>query len=232
MEEISLQEILDLLRENWKMILAITVLFMTLAAVFTIFFIDKEYSSSTTLIVGKPEGYTSTATDTANEVLTNQKLVGTYSEIAKSESVMTEVNKGLGLDMSDSALAKMVSVTTVNETELIEIKVTSKDPVLAATIANKTGAVFMTNVAELMKIDNLQVVDTAMVNRSPVSPNVNLNIAIAFLLGIVASVFIIFIRETLTTTVKTVEDLKKLIEDVPIVAIIPDAVELTDEGGR
>ncbi|HEY5537695.1 MAG TPA: Wzz/FepE/Etk N-terminal domain-containing protein [Acetobacterium sp.] len=232
MEEISLQEILDLLRENWKMILAITVLFMTLAAVFTIFFIDKEYSSSTTLIVGKPEGYTSTASETASEVLTNQKLVGTYSEIAKSESVMTEVNKGLGLDMSDSALAKMVSVTTVNETELIEIKVTSKDPVLAATIANKTGAVFMTNVAELMKIDNLQVVDTAMVNRSPVSPNVNLNIAIAFLLGIVASVFIIFIRETLTTTVKTVEDLKKLIEDVPIVAIIPDAVELTDEGGR
>ena len=232
MEEISLQEILDLLRENWIMIVAITVLFMTLATIFTIFFIDKEYSSSTTLIVGKPEGYTSTATDTASEVLTNQKLVGTYSEIAKSASVMTEVNSGLKLNMSDSALANMISVTTVNETELIEIKVTSKDPVLAATIANKTGAVFMTNVAELMKVDNLQVVDTAVVNENPVSPNVKLNIAIAFLLGIVASVFIIFIRETLTTTVKTVEDLKKLTGDIPLVAIIPDDMQLTDEGGR
>ncbi|HEY5557201.1 YveK family protein [Acetobacterium sp.] len=231
MEEISLQEILDLLRENWKMIVAITVLFMALAAVFTIFFIDKEYSSSTTLIVGKPEGYTSTASDTASELKTNQQLVGTYSEIAKSKSVMDEVNSGLGLDLSDGALAKMIAVSTVNETELIEIKVTSKDPVLAATIANKTGTVFMTNVAELMKINNLQVVDTAEVNESPVSPNVKLNIAIAFLLGIVASVFIIFIRETLTTTVKTVEDLKKLIEDVPIVAIIPETVELSNDGG-
>ena len=231
MEEISLQEILDLLRENWKMIVIITLLFMALVTVFTIFFIDKEYSSSTTLIVGKPEGYTSTASDTASELKTNQQLVGTYSEIAKSKSVMDEVNSGLGLDLSDGALAKMIAVSTVNETELIEIKVTSKDPVLAATIANKTGTVFMTNVAELMKINNLQVVDTAEVNESPVSPNVKLNIAIAFLLGIVASVFIIFIRETLTTTVKTVEDLKKLIEDVPIVAIIPETVELSNDGG-
>lgn len=232
MEEISLQEILGLLKENWKMIVAITVLFMALAAVFTIFFINKEYSSHTTLIVGKPEGYTSSASDTANELRTNQQLVGTYSEIAKSESVMTEVNKGLELDISDGALAKMISVSTVNDTELIEITVTSQDPVLATTIANKTAKVFMTNVAGLMKINNLQVVDIAVVNKNPVSPNLKLNIAIAFLLGIVVSVFIIFIRETLNTRVKTMDELKKLIETIPIVAIIPDSTDLDNDGGR
>lgn len=232
MEEISLQEILELIKENWVMIVSITLLFVILASVFTLFFIDKEYSSSTTLIVGKPEGYTSSVSDTANELRINQQLVGTYSEIAKSKSVMTEVNSGLGLDISDSALSKMIGVTTVNDTELIQITVTSKDPVLAATIANKTAAVFMTNVAELMKINNLQVVDIAEVNKNPVSPNLKLNIAIAFLLGIVMSVFIIFIRETLNSTVKTVDELKKLIGDIPIVAIIPDSSELSIDGGR
>lgn len=205
---------------------------MALVTVFTIFFINKEYSSSTTLIVGKPEGYTSSASDNANELRTNQLLVGTYSEIAKSKSVMSEVNSGLGLDGSNAASVEMVSVSTVNETELIKITVNSKDPVLAATIANKTAAVFMTNVAELMKINNLQVVDIAEVNNNPVSPNVELNIAIAFLLGIVVSVFIIFVRETLNTTVKTVDDLKKLIDDIPIVAIIPKTTELSNNGGR
>lgn len=232
MEEISLQEILELLKENWKMILAITVLFMALATVFTIFFINKEYSSSTTLIVGKPEGYTSSASDNANELRINQQLVGTYSEIAKSRTVMSEVNSGLGLDISNSALAKMISVSTVNETELIEITVTSQDPVLATTIANKTAAVFMMNVTDLMKINNLQVVDIAEVNKNPVSPNLKLNIAIAFLLGIVVSVFIVFIRETLNTRVKTVDELKKLIESIPIVAIIPESAELDNGGGR
>ncbi|MGV8907050.1 MAG: YveK family protein [Acetobacterium sp.] len=232
MEEISLQEILELLKENWKMIIAISVLFVALATVFTMFFINKEYSSSTTLIVGKPEGYTSSASDTASELKTNQQLVGTYSEIAKSKSVMSEVNSGLGLDISNSALAEMISVAAVNETELIEITVTSQDPVLAATIANKTAAVFMTNVTELMKINNLQVVDIAEVNNSPVSPNLNLNMAIAFLLGIVVSVFIIFIRETLNTRVKTIDELKKLVGNIPIVAIIPESPELDNDGGR
>ncbi|MBK5245309.1 MAG: lipopolysaccharide biosynthesis protein [Eubacteriaceae bacterium] len=232
MEEISLQEILERLKENWKMIIAITVLFMALVTVFTIFFINKEYSSSTTLIVGKPEGYTSSASDNANELRTNQQLVGTYSEIAKSKSVMSEVNLGLGLDISNSALAKMISVSTVNETEIIEITVTSQDPVLATTIANKTAAVFMTNVTDLMKINNLQVVDIAEVNKNPVSPNLKLNIAIAFLLGLVVSVFIVFIRETLNTRVKTVDELKKLIESIPIVAIIPESAELDNGGGR
>jgi len=232
MEEISLQEILELLKENWKMIIAISVIFVALATVFTIFFINKEYSSSTTLIVGKPEGYTSSASDTASELRTNQQLVGTYSEIAKSKSVMSEVNSGLGLDISNTALAKMISVSAVKETELIEITVTSQDPVLAATIANKTAAVFMTNVTDLMKVNNLQVVDIAEVNNSPVSPNLNLNMAIAFLLGIVVSVFIIFIRETLNTRVKTIDELKKLVGNIPIVAIIPESPELDNDGGR
>lgn len=232
MEEISLNEILDLLQENWKMIIIITLVFMGFVTAFTVFFIDKTYSSSTTLIVGKPEGYTSTVSDTANELKINQQLVGTYSEIAKSKSVMAEVNSALKLGMSDAALASMISISTVNDTELIKISVTSKDPVLASTIANKTAEIFMTNVAELMKINNLQIVDVASVNSNPVAPNLKLNIAIAFLMGIVLSVFIIFVKETLNTSVKTVDELKKLIGEVPIIGVIPECDELRTDGGK
>lgn len=232
MDEISLNEILDLLQENWKMMVIITLIFIGFATAFTFFFIDKTYNSSTTLIVGKPEGYTSTVSDTANELRINQQLVGTYSEIAKSKSVMSEVNSALKLGMSDTALAKMITISTVNDTELIKISVTSKDPVLASTIANKTAEIFMTNVAELMKINNLQIVDVAAVNSNPVAPNLKLNITIAFLLGIVISVFIVFVKETLNTSVKTVDELKKLIGDIPIIGVIPDCEELRMNGDQ
>ncbi len=230
MEEISLQEIVELLKENLKIILLITLLLMALITIFTVFFMDKEYSSSTTLIVGKPEGYSSTVSETASELRVNQQLVGTYSEIAKSNSVMAEVNAGLGLNISNGRLAKMITVSTVNNTELIKIKVVAKDPVLAATIANKTAEVFMANVAELMKIQNLQVMDIAEVKSNPVSPNLKMNIAIGFLLGLVISVFIIFIRETLNTTVKNIDDLKNIVGDVNIIAIIPETNELSNGG--
>lgn len=235
MEEISLHDILDMLKENWKFIVILTLCFMIIVSVFTIFFMNKEYSSYTTLMVGSSEGYSnSNANANYNEVLTNQKLVGTYSEIAKSKSVVSEVENNLNLDLSDGKLAKMIEVTSVNDTELIKITVTDEDPVEAANIANETAKVFMSNIGELMKISNLQVVDAAEVNSSPVSPNLKLNVAIAFLLGIVVSVFIIFIREMLNTSVKSVEELKELIEGVPVVAVIPHSEELMtqSEGGK
>jgi len=232
MEEISLREILDLLQENWKMIIIITMVLVGFTAAGTLLLIDKTYNSSTTLIVGRPEGYSSTVSDTANELRINQQLVGTYSEIAKSKSVMTQVNSALNLGLSDGELANMITISTVNNTELIKISVTSEDPVEAATIANKTAEIFMTDVAELMKINNLQIVDEAVVNSSPVGPNLKLNLAIAFLLGMMLSVGIVFVKEALNTTVKTVDQLKHLAGDVSIIGIIPECEELTLDGGK
>jgi len=232
-KEISLQEILDLLRENARFIIGLTVACIVIVGLFTVFFVSKKYDSSTTLIVGKPEGYANTSdSSTYSQVMTNQQLVGTYSEIAKSDSVMTKVVSNLGLDMTDSQLANKISVKTVNDTELIEITVTDTSANRAAQIANETAKVFMENVAGLMKINNLQIVDTAVVNNTPVSPNLKLNLAIALLAGLVISIFIIFLRETLNTTIKSVDELKEIAGDIPIVAVIPHSEALMDEEGK
>lgn len=235
MEEISLSDILEMLKEHWKFIAAITILLMFAASIVTVFFMDKEYSSYTTLMIGQQEGFQQdNANANYNTVLTNQKLVGTYSEIAKSNTVMTEVINRLGLNMSTSQLAGMIEVTSVNDTELIKIAVTCDDPEEAARIADTTAQVFMNNITELMKINNLQVVDPAQVNTNPVSPNLKMNLAIAFLLGIVLSVFIVFIREMLNTNLRSVEELEAMINGIPVVAVIPHADELMSErtGGK
>lgn len=230
MEEVSLHEILDLLRDNWKFIVGLSLICVIVVGITTAFFIPKKYSSSTTLIVGKPEGYSESTSSgaTYNDVLTNQKLVGTYSEIAKSQTIMSEVISHLGLDYSTKQLAGMIDVTTVNDTELIKMTVTSTNANESATIANETAKVFMDNVAGLMKINNLQIVDTAQVSNTPVSPNLRLNMIIALLIGIVVSIFIVFLKETLSTTVKSVDELKELVGDLPIVAAIPHADELAE----
>lgn len=232
-KEISLQEILDLLRENARFIIGLTLACVIIVGLFTVFFVSKKYSSNTTLIVGKPEGYAETNDSaTYSQVMTNQQLVGTYSEIAKSDSVMTKVVSNLGLDLTDEQLAKKISVTTVNDTELIDITVTDTSANRAAQIANETAKVFMENVAGLMKINNLQIVDTAVVNNDPVSPNLRLNLAIALLAGLVISIFIIFLRETLNTTIKSVDELKDISGDIPIVAVIPHSEALMDEESK
>jgi capsular polysaccharide biosynthesis protein len=126
-------------------------------------------------------------------------------------------------------LAGMVDVTTVNDTELIKIQVTDTSANRAAQIANETAKVFMENVAGLMKINNLQIVDVAIADNTPVSPNLKLNLVIAFLVGFVLSVFVIFLKEMLNTTIKSVDELKNIAGDVPIVAVIPHSDSLMDE---
>lgn len=227
MEEISLSDILEMLREHWKFIFIITLLLMVLTSVFTLFFMDEEYRSSTTLMIGQQEGLAQdSANANYNTVLTNQRLVGTYSEIAKSNTVMSQVVSNLNLGVETETLASMVEVTAVDDTELIRIAVTNKDPEEAARIANETAQVFMSNIANLMKINNLQVVDPAEVDMNPVSPNLKMNLAIAFLAGIVISVFIVFIREMLNTSIRSVDELEELVKGVPVVAVIPHADEL------
>ncbi len=235
-EEINLQDILDMLKNSWRFIAIVTLSFMIVVSCITVFFMNKQYSSYTTLMIGKAEGYSETNSNANyNDVLMNQKLVGTYSEIAKSNSVVSEVIKNLNLNMTDVELAKKIDVSTVNDTELIKISVRDDDPVQAATIADETAKVFMTNISELMKINNLQVVDEAIVNPNPVSPSLKKNIGLSFVAGIVVSVFIVFIKEMFNTSVKSVDELRQLIGEVPIVAMIPHSDELKsrdDEGGR
>ena len=56
---------------------------------------------------------------------------------------------------------------------------------------------------------------------SPVSPNKTMNIAIAFLLGLMVSVGLVFLIEYLDNTYKSKEQLEKEL-DIPVLGTIPD----------
>lgn len=69
---------------------------------------------------------------------------------------------------------------------------------------------------------NLTMIAPAYHPSSPVKPDKKLNMAIAGILGVMLSVFAAFVLEFFDDTVKTADDLKKLV-DVPILASVPNA---------
>lgn len=69
---------------------------------------------------------------------------------------------------------------------------------------------------------SLVVVSPAMAPTSPVKPNKKLNIAVAFMLGLMFSVALAFILEFLDNTIKTPEDVAQHLE-LPVLAMIPSA---------
>ena len=184
-EELDLKELWFVFKNNIKFIAIMVLLAMIVTSIVTFFVLDKEYESYTTLMLGKPKEYEQERADiTYNDVMLNQQLVSTYGEIVKSKTITNQVIDNLQLDISSAQLSEMATVTTLNDTEIIKITVRNTDPVLAATIANEMANVFMDYVSELMNIDNVNIIDVAEANNTPVAPRSMMNIAISFVLGL------------------------------------------------
>jgi capsular polysaccharide biosynthesis protein len=221
MEEISLTELFLILRKRIQIIILITIISIVTSAIVSFFILDPQYQTFTTLMVGKPKDYQSYNDRLDyNEVLLNQKLVSTYGELVKTRAVADEVIRNLNLDISYETFKDKVNVNLVKDTEIIRLEVIDEDPELAVEIANETAEVFMKKVRNIMRVENIQVIDEAQIPDKPVKPKPMLNMAIAGVLGLMIGVFITFLLEFLDNTIKTPDDVKRHLE-LPVIGTIP-----------
>jgi capsular exopolysaccharide synthesis family protein len=71
-----------------------------------------------------------------------------------------------------------------------------------------------------LRATNIHLVDSALVPTAPVRPRIMYNIAVGLLVGLVLGVTLAFIQESLDTSVKSAEELERLIA-APALAVIP-----------
>lgn len=99
------------------------------------------YTATVTLLIDNSSTGSSQVTD-YNAILTSERLARTYSQLLKSPTVLDEVMANLSLDMDTGALASLIDVELVRDTQLIRVTVTTLDPVLSALVANEIPTVF------------------------------------------------------------------------------------------
>ena len=207
--EIDLREYLYIIRKRIGLILLITIISAITSGVVSLYVLDPIYQASTTVMVGKPSNSLEGSQLQLQDINLNQRLAKTYSTIVQSRRVSEEVIKILGLPLTADQLRSKSSVSLVRDTEFITINATDTDPTHAALIANTVADTFMIHVKELMRTDNVQVLDKAIAPKNPIKPRANLNIAIATVLGFMVSIFLVFLLEYLDNTIKTPIDVEK-----------------------
>ncbi len=184
------------------MILVIAFGAAIVSAIISFFFMTPIYQSSTQILVNqkKQEG----AMFQAGEIQTNIQLTNTYKVIIKSPVILEQVNEKLNLNMTSQVLTGKINVANEKDSQVISVTAEDKDPKLARDIANATADVFKGEVAKIMNVDNVTVLSKAEVaeNQSPIKPRPMLNVAIAFVVGLMASVGLAFLLEYLDNTVK------------------------------
>jgi capsular polysaccharide biosynthesis protein len=219
---IELKEIVQILKKHWKSIIIFPIIFAAIGALVSIYLIDPVYEASTTIMV-RQNKETNEQID-ISDVNLSKSLIYTYAEMAKSNTVIENTRKTLGIEELD---ADSITVSPVKDTQILKVTVESTSPQLAMEIADILVGEFTLEIVRITKTDNVAVVDYARFPENPVKPNMIKNTAIAGVLGEMLVLLIIFLREYLDNTIKSEKDIEKYL-DVPVIGVIPDF----NQGGK
>lgn len=209
MEEINLRELLSYFKSKIGLIILVLFCAITIGNSFTILTRVPMYQSTTKIVL------VSENNNNSSEVTLNRNLVGTYSEIIKSRTVLSNVINNLGIDESVSELSKNITVTSVTNTEVIIITVANDNSEDAKLIADETAEVFMKEIQKIYKLNNVSVIDKAQESDTPFNINYVKDNLIYVAVGLILGLGIAFVMYYFDTTIKTSNEIEdKLGENV------------------
>lgn len=226
MEELDLKQLFKIFWNKRLHIISIVFIFLIIGSIYTFAFVKPKYQSYTTLVLTQSDLVSvdgvnsSTQGITQSDLTLNKKLVSTYSELVKTKNVLREVIKELKLNIDEEELRKSVTVSLVEDTELIKITVTNKNALDAKNIANEIAKIFSERVSQIYNINNVYIVDEAEEAAEPYNISHLKDILIFAVVGMVVSVIYVLLVNLLDTSVKSAEDIEKELE-VSVLASIP-----------
>ena len=224
MEEqvISISEIFEALKKRWILIVSITLVATLISGVLSFFVIKPTYETSTKVFIGKEEsnveGYNT------NDIQMYQKLLQTYAETIKTNEVIQAAIKNTNTNLTVEEVKKSLTVTPISDTQILQIKYQNKNPQVAKRILGNITDEFIILAKELVPNGNVRVIEAVQLPENPVAPNKKMNIAIAFLLGLMVSIGLVFLLEYIDNTFKSKENLEKEL-GIPVIGLIPSSEE-------
>jgi capsular polysaccharide biosynthesis protein len=220
--ELDLRDYWNVIRKRIWMIAGIVLVATAATGVFSYFFIDPVYEASTKLIVNRSSDQTTANPLDLNEVNTNLRLIDTYKEIIKTTAITDIVAREYPqFGMTSEQIARAVKVSSVNNTQVMTLKVEHTSYEKAAQIVNAVSYVFQREIPKIFKIDNVSILNEAKLSPAPapIKPNVKLNIAISLVVSLMIAVGLAFLLEYLDDTIKTEADVEKYL-GLPTLGVI------------
>ena len=206
MEEIDILDFIRYYLSKWYIVAVLLILILIGGNVYTSNFRTPLYKSDTTVILVSEND---TDNYTQSDLTFNKNLVTTYSNIIKSKKVLNQVIRDLRLDYSYDELYNKVTVSSVDNTEIIRITVSDASSKLAMNIANSIVPAFSTEVERIYGIENVSILDAAIDSSEPYNVNqVKENIiftTVSILLGSMI-IFLIYYFDTSVKSAEMIED--------------------------
>ncbi len=190
------------------------------------FVMTPKYASSTKLYVNNSNILGDMdVTIGGADISASRSLVQTYIVILNDRVTLEKVIATAEVDYTYEDLEDMIKAAAVNETEVMQVTVTSDDPYEAARIANAIAEVLPTRIQDIVKGTTAVVVSPGIADTDKVSPSVTIYTAIGLMAGVFVAALVIGVSAYLDNTIHD-ESYMLNTYGYSLLAVVPD---LNDE---
>lgn len=186
------------------------------------FVIPPTYSSSIMLYVNNSSfnvgdlGFSISS----SELTAAQGLAKTYTVLLKNRTTLERLINEIDTDYTWEEIYDMIESGPVNETEVMQVTVTCRNPYEAQKIANGIAKVLPQRIAEIVEGATMEVVDSAVAETDKVAPSVASFTFLGFFGGVLVSVLVLVVIALMDNTVHDEEYVIRAY-DYPILAKVP-----------
>ena len=219
-------DIIHLAKALWRRVWVIALcglLAATLGFSYSAFLIEPTYSSSIKLYVNN-SSFSFGGADfsiSASELNAAQSLVRTYGDILDSRSTLERVINKAGVDYTWEELSKMIEYAPSNDTEIMRVTVTGKDPYEASKIANTIAEILPVRISEIIDGASMEVVDSAVPDTEKVAPSITLYTALGLVLGVLGASLVLIVKAMMDDTIHDEEYVLRTY-NYPILGKVPN----------
>ncbi|WP_051209216.1 YveK family protein [Butyrivibrio sp. WCD3002] len=224
--EIDLVDLFFYLQAKLRWIVLFFIAGAIISGLITVFLITPKYSASAKLYM------VSASSDTLvnlTDLNLGTSLSADYQEVVKIRPIFEDVIKELDLPYTYEQLLGMTSISVVNNTRILTIKVTSTSPEEAAEIANALAKDAESQVPKLMDTSKPHIIEPAIVPIHRSSPSYSKNIIIGALVGLVVIVSILTAMFVMDDTFNSAEDVEKMFGVMPLTTIPESDIGILSE---
>ena len=229
-ENVNLKRLSSVLKKNSIKIVIVLFIFAICGYFYSYNMVTPKYKSVSTMVLASNNLNQEGNTVTQTELTLNKSLISTYGKILKSKNVLGQVIKNLNLDVTEDELYKNVQIEKVDDTQIIKIGVINESAIEAQEILKELNKVFIEEVKQIYKMDNINIVDEASFELTPYNINHARDIIGFLLIGSAFSVCMIAGIYFFDTTIKIEQDIEEF-TGVNVIGTVPkyknkDAEEL------
>ena len=211
MQELNLKMIFSLFVQKLRYLLIGAVIGAILLGVYARFGTPDQYMSQFQMYISNYSDFTAIQQASTGGISASQYLVQEYIVILRDDLMIGKIITALqtrGYSMKPSAVRRAIDLTSVDDTAMLKVVVTTDDPELSKALCDSIAEVAPDELHEISGLGSVSLMAPAKPG-AKVSRMIPLKAAVGAAIGIVIAGFIVLLKHVLSDTVSDEVELKR-----------------------